>query len=150
MRILLINGPSLNTLGTREPEIYGSLTLDDIVQRVSERAKELGTEVRAFQSNHEGGIIDFIQQESSTADGMILNGGALTHYGLSLRDALAGAGIPTIEVHISNIYAREPFRRRSLTGGVCRGVITGLGWYGYILALEALVHDAKSSPSNAG
>jgi 3-dehydroquinate dehydratase-2 len=119
------------------------LTLDDIVQRVSDRAKELGAEIKAFQSNHEGAIIDFIQQDSSSADAIILNGGALTHYGLSLRDALAGAGIPAIEVHVSNIYAREPFRRRSLTGGVCRGVITGLGWYGYILALEALVQEAK-------
>ena len=141
MRILLINGPNLNTLGTREPEVYGSLTLDDIVARVSERAKELGSEIRAFQSNHEGAIIDYIQQESASADAIIINGGALTHYGLSLRDAIAGAGIPTIEVHISNIYAREPFRHRSLTGAVCRGVITGLGWYGYILALEALVHQ---------
>ena len=143
MRILLINGPSLNTLGTREPEIYGSLTLDDIVARVTERAKELGAEIAAFQSNHEGAIIDYIQQNATSADAIILNGGALTHYGLSLRDAIVGCGIPTIEVHISNIYAREPFRRRSLTGAACRGVITGLGWYGYILALEALVEDTK-------
>jgi len=144
MRILLINGPNLNTLGTREPEIYGTLTLDDIVQRVSDRAKELGAEIRAFQSNSEGAIIDYIQQESPTADAIIINGGALTHYGLSLRDALASCGIPAIEVHISNIYAREPFRHRSLTGAACRGVITGLGWYGYICALEALVDAAKS------
>ena len=144
MRILLINGPNLNTLGTREPEIYGTLTLDDIVQRVSDRAKDLGAEIRAFQSNSEGAIIDYIQQESPTADAIIINGGALTHYGLSLRDALAGCGIPAIEVHISNIYAREPFRRRSVTGGACRGVITGLGWYGYICALEALVQEQRS------
>lgn len=144
MRILLINGPNLNTLGTREPEIYGSLTLDDIVARVSERAKELRSEVKAFQSNSEGAIIDFIHQESPAADAIIMNGGALTHYGLSLRDAIAGCGIPTIEVHISNIHAREPFRRRSVTGAVCRGVITGLGWYGYILALEALHQDTRS------
>jgi 3-dehydroquinate dehydratase-2 len=144
MRILLINGPNLNTLGTREPEIYGTLTLADIEQRVSARAKELGAEIRAFQSNHEGAIIDFIQQESPAADGIILNGGALTHYGLSLRDALAGAGIPAIEVHISNIYAREPFRRRSVTAGACRGIVAGLGWRGYIAALEALVEIAKS------
>lgn len=144
MRILLINGPNLNTLGTREPEIYGTLTLADIEQRVSDRAKELGAEISAFQSNSEGAIIDYIQQESPTADAIIINGGALTHYGLSLRDALAGCGIPAIEVHISNIYAREPFRRRSVTGGACRGVITGLGWRGYICALEALVNAAKS------
>jgi 3-dehydroquinate dehydratase-2 len=143
MRILLINGPNLNTLGRREPEVYGRLTLPEIERRVSERAKELGAEVQAFQSNHEGAIIDFIQQQAASADGLIINGAALTHYGLSLRDALAGAGIPAIEVHISNIYAREPFRRRSLTAGVCRGVISGLGWFGYIAALEALVELAK-------
>jgi 3-dehydroquinate dehydratase-2 len=143
MRILLINGPTLNTLGTREPEIYGTLTLGEIEQRVAARAKELGAEVRPFQSNHEGAIIDFIQQESAGADAIIINGGALTHYGLSLRDALAACGIPAIEVHISNIHAREPFRRRSVTGSVCKGVITGLGWRGYIFALEALVEDAK-------
>ena len=143
MRILLINGPNLNTLGTREPEIYGTLTLADIEQRVSDRAKELGAEIRAFQSNSEGAIIDYIQQESPAADAIIINGGALTHYALSLRDALAGCGIPAIEVHISNIYAREPFRRRSVTGAACRGVITGLGWRGYIYALEALAGDAK-------
>jgi 3-dehydroquinate dehydratase-2 len=145
MRILLINGPTLNTLGTREPEIYGTLTLADIEQRVAARAKELGAEVRTFQSNHEGAIIDFIQQESAGADAIIINGGALTHYGLSLRDALAACGIPAIEVHISNIHAREPFRRRSVTGAVCKGVITGLGWRGYIFALEALVEDATLS-----
>ena len=145
MRILLINGPNLNTLGTREPEIYGTLTLADIEQRVSDRAKQLGAEIRAFQSNSEGAIIDYLQQESPAADAIIINGGALTHYGLSLRDALAGCGIPAIEVHISNIYAREPFRRRSVTGAACRGVITGLGWRGYICALEALV-DAHVSP----
>ena len=143
MRILLINGPSLNTLGTREPEIYGTLTLAGIEQRVAARAQELGAEVRAFQSNHEGAIIDFIQQESAAADAIIINGGALTHYGLSLRDALAGAGIPAIEVHISNIYAREPFRRRSVTAGACRGIVAGLGWRGYIAALEALVEMVK-------
>ncbi|MEX0786385.1 MAG: type II 3-dehydroquinate dehydratase [Dehalococcoidia bacterium] len=143
MRILLINGPNLNTLGQREPEVYGKLTLGDIEKKVAERAKELGAEVRAFQSNHEGAIVDYLQKEGPGADGIILNGGALTHYGLSLRDAVAGAAKPTIEVHISNIYTRERFRRRSLTAEVCRGVITGLGWFGYIAALEALVELLK-------
>lgn len=143
MRILLINGPNLNMLGQREPEIYGTLTLADIEARVTERAKQLGAEITPFQSNHEGAIVDFIQQEQGGADGIIINGGALTHYGLSLRDALAGAGIPAIEVHISNIHGREPFRRRSLTGGVCKGVIAGLGWYGYIAALEALAGEGR-------
>lgn len=143
MRILLINGPNLNTLGQREPEVYGKLTLDDIEKKVSARAKELGAEVRAFQSNHEGAIVDYIQKEAPAADGIILNGGALTHYGLSLRDAIAGAAKPAIEVHISNIYTREHFRRRSVTAEVCRGVITGLGWFGYVAALEALVELLK-------
>ena len=145
MRILLINGPNLNTLGQREPEVYGTMTLADIEARVSERAKALGAELRCFQSNHEGALIDFLQQEAPSADGIIMNGGALTHYGLSLRDALAASGTPAIEVHISNIYGREPFRRRSVTAGVCRGVVAGLGWRGYIAALEALVELAGES-----
>ena len=143
MRILLINGPNLNTLGQREPEVYGHLTLAEIEAKVSERAKALGAEVRAFQSNHEGAIIDFMQKEAPGADGLILNPGALTHYSLALRDAIAWAGKPAIEVHISNIHGREPFRRRTVTGGVCRGVIAGLGWRGYIAALEALVPILK-------
>lgn len=143
MRILLINGPNLNTLGRREPEVYGSLTLPEIEQRVAERAKALGAELRTFQSNYEGAIIDYLQQEAPAADGIIINGGALTHYGLSLRDALAGAGKPAIEVHISNIHGREWFRRRSVTAEVCRGVIAGLGWRGYIAALESLVELIK-------
>ena len=141
MRILLINGPNLNTLGQREPEIYGRLTLADIETRVAERAKALGAELRTFQSNHEGAIIDYLQQEAPDADGIIINGGAFTHYSLALRDALASAGTPAIEVHISNIYSRERFRRRSVTADVCRGMVTGLGWFGYIAALEALVEE---------
>jgi 3-dehydroquinate dehydratase-2 len=143
MRILLINGPNLNTLGRREPEVYGNLTLADIEARVGERAKELRAELRTFQSNHEGAIIDFLQKEAPGADGIIINPGALTHYGLSLRDALAGAGKPAIEVHISNIYGRERFRRRSVTAEVCRGLVAGLGWSGYVAALEALIELAK-------
>ena len=143
MRILLINGPNLNTLGQREPEVYGSLTLADIESRVADRAETHGAELRTFQSNHEGAIVDFIQAEAPDADGIIINPGALTHYGLSLRDALAGADTPAIEVHISNVYGREPFRRRSVTAAVCHGLVAGLGWYGYVAALEALVELAK-------
>jgi len=143
MKILLINGPNLNLLGTREPEIYGSVTLDDIVGRVNERARALGAQVLAFQSNHEGAIIDFIQAESPGAGGIVINPGALTHYGLSLRDALAACRLPIVEVHISNINTRETFRRRSVTAEVSAGVIAGLGWRGYMLALEAVVELAK-------
>jgi 3-dehydroquinate dehydratase-2 len=117
------------------------LTLKQIEAKVAERAKALGAEVRAFQSNHEGAIIDFLQQEAPKADGIIINAGALTHYGLALRDALAAVGKPAIEVHISNIYGRDWFRRRSVTADVCRGMVAGLGWFGYIAALEALVEE---------
>jgi 3-dehydroquinate dehydratase-2 len=142
MRILLIDGPNLNTLGTREPGVYGSMTLAEIRSRVSEKAKELGVELRPFQSNSEGAIIDFIQSEAPNAGGIIINPGALTHYSFALRDALAGSALPAIEVHISNIYGREHFRRRSVTAAVCRGLIAGLGWRGYVAALEALAEMA--------
>ena len=138
MRFLLINGPNLNTLGKRRPEIYGSLTLQEIEERVAQRGVELGIDVRAFQSNHEGAIIDFIQAEAEEAKAIIINPGALTHYGLSLRDALEACGLPFIEVHLSNIHAREPFRRRSVMADIAQGQIAGQGWRGYILALEAL------------
>ena len=144
MRILLINGPNLNMLGQREPAVYGSLSLAEIEAKVQERAQALGVDLKTFQSNHEGAIIDFIQQQAPAADGIILNGGAFTHYSLAIRDALAGADKPAVEVHISNIYGREPFRRRSVTAGVCKGVITGLGWYGYIAALEWLAQEVGS------
>ena len=147
MKILLINGPNLNLLGTREPDVYGSVTLGEIVGRVNERAGALGAEVMAFQSNHEGAIIDFVQAESPAADGIVINPGALTHYGLSLRDALAACRLPIIEVHISNIYTRESFRRRSVTAEVSAGVISGLGWRGYLLALEAVVELARDKKS---
>jgi 3-dehydroquinate dehydratase-2 len=146
MRILLINGPNLNTLGTREPEVYGKTTLPEIEARVRERAGALNVELRAFQSNSEGAIIDFIQSEASGAGGIIINPGALTHYSLALRDAIAASGLPAIEVHISNIYGREHFRRRSVTAASCKGIIAGLGWRGYVAALETLVEKIGELP----
>jgi 3-dehydroquinate dehydratase-2 len=143
MRLLLVNGPNLNTLGTREPEIYGTTTLEEVVQSVSARAEALGAEVRAFQANGDGAIIDWLQREQGDAAGLIINAGALTHSSIALRDAVAGCGLPAIEVHISNVWRREPFRHVSLLSPVCQGSIVGLGVHGYVLAVDALVQLIK-------
>jgi 3-dehydroquinate dehydratase-2 len=148
MQLLLLNGPNLNMLGTRQPLIYGSDTLDEIVERVRQRASEHGAEIMAFQSNHEGDLVDFIQQHQADADGLIINPGALGHYGLSLRDAIAGSSLPAVEVHISNVHAREEFRHRLVLSAVCSGVITGLGWRGYLYALDSLVAVVKEGTGN--
>lgn len=139
MRILVLNGPNLGTLGRRRPEIYGSLTLDAIVERVRQRAAELDVEIVAWQANGEGALIDFIEEHTQGADGLIYNAGAFTHYSYALRDAIEGSRLPAVEVHLSNVYAREPFRHETVTAPVAVGVITGLGWRGYVAALEALV-----------
>ena len=139
IKILVLHGPNLNKLGTREPEIYGKTTLAQINDRLYRLADSLESEVEAFQSNSESELIDIIQKKGAAIDGLIVNLGAYTHYSIALRDAIAWFSKPTIEVHISNIYAREPFRHTSVTAPVCRGLITGLGWRGYLLALEALV-----------
>jgi 3-dehydroquinate dehydratase II len=138
MKFLIISGPNLNMLGTRQPEIYGSVTLEQIHARLRERAQELGVSVECFQSNHEGVLIDFIQAHAEKSAGIIINAGAFTHYSIALRDALAAVHVPIIEVHLSNIYAREEFRQHSLIAAISRGHIVGLGWRGYLLALEAL------------
>lgn len=135
-RILLISGPNLNMLGRREPEIYGKTTLEELEKMVAERARELGYELVTFQSNHEGTIIDFIQEHQDEADGIIINPGALAHYSYALRDSIAGANLDTVEVHISNLHKREKWRRKSLLSEVCAGTISGLGIKGYLLALE--------------
>jgi len=146
MRILIINGPNLNMLGKREPTVYGNETLAEIDSLLKKRGQELGVEILPFQSNSEGALIDFIQAEAPQADGIIINPGALTHYGLSLRDALADSTLPVIEVHISNIYAREEWRHKSVIAPIARGQISGLGWRGYIAALEILVSELKKAP----
>ena len=142
MIILVINGPNLNMLGRRDPRHYGGTTLSEIERTLQDKAGDLGLSVDLFQSNHEGAIIDRIQS-SSDASGIIINAGALTHYGLSLRDALVDAGLPVVEVHLSNIHAREEFRRHSVVAPIAVGQIAGLGWRGYLYALEFLAHRLK-------
>jgi 3-dehydroquinate dehydratase-2 len=145
MRILLINGPNLNRLGRRDPNLYGHETLADIEKMVASRAAELGADIVTFQSNGEGDLIDFIQSAAEEADGIVINPGALTHYGYSLRDALTDTSLPVVEVHLSNVHARENFRRRSVIAPITRGQIVGLGAIGYVHALEYLVRQASSS-----
>ncbi len=143
MKILVINGPNLNLLGKRNKAIYGDKSLAELDILLKKRGKSLGVDIVSFQSNSEGALIDFIQKHSSEANGIVINPGALTHYGLSLRDALADSGLPIIEVHLSNIYAREEWRAKSVIAPIARGQISGLGWQGYIAALNTLVGELK-------
>ncbi len=140
-RIVIINGPNLDRLGIREPDIYGDQTLTDLENLLTEEAESLGVQVQFYQSNHEGFIIDEVGEYSdSEVFGLILNPGALTHTSLALRDAIAGSDLPAIEVHISNIYRREDIRQLSLTAPACIGVISGLGFDGYVAALRYLAN----------
>jgi len=143
MRILVIHGPNLNLLGKRHQGTYGDKGLEEINSLIQKQSIGLGAEISVYQSNSEGSIIDFIQQEASTAAGIIINPGALTHYGFSLRDALEDSRLPIIEVHLSNIHAREAFRHHSVIAPVAKGQISGLGWRGYLAALQLMVAELK-------
>lgn len=145
MKILLINGANLNMLGSREPEKYGSTTLKDIESTVIKRGEELGTQVDAWQSNHEGDIVDKIQSAKGVYDGILINAGGYTHTSVVIRDAIASVQIPTVEIHMTNIHAREEFRHTSLISGVCIAQVIGFKELSYTLALEGLVNYLKNS-----
>src|SRR5258705_7369046 len=140
MKMLFLNGPNLNLLGQREPDVYGRTTLADIEGKVRERAKKLGAEIEFRQSNLEGELVAWIQQAKGVFEVIVLNAAAYTHTSIALRDAIAAVGVPTIEIHLSNVHAREEFRHRSLIAPVCRGLIVGFGADSYVLAVEAAIN----------
>jgi 3-dehydroquinate dehydratase II len=144
MKILFLNGPNLNLLGQREPEVYGRTTLADIEKQVRERAAQWKAEINFRQSNLEGELVDWIQEAKRQFDVIVINAAAYTHTSIALRDAIAAVGVPTIEIHLSNIHAREEFRHKSLIAPVCCGQIIGFGQKSYVLAIEAAVHVNES------
>lgn len=139
-KILVINGPNLNLLGEREPGIYGNDTYEALCDLIMDKAESLGVKCEVFQSNHEGAIIDKMHMARKNFDGVVLNAGAYTHYSYAIRDAIAAIQIPVVEVHISNVFARDEFRKTSVIGPVCRGSISGFGFGSYLMAMEALVN----------
>ena len=139
MKVLVLHGPNLNLLGTREPEIYGSMMLGEINTKLMEMGKEFGADLKCFQSNHEGALIDALQDARTWADGVVFNPAGYTHSSIALRDAVIASGIPVVEVHLSNVYAREEFRHSSMISAVCVGKIVGFGWRSYELGLRALI-----------
>ena len=145
MKILVINGPNLNNLGKRDESHYGAESFSEVITSIEQFSKELGIEVKFSQSNSEGELINFIQKEASTSDGIVINAGALTHYGLSLKDSLIDAQIPLVEIHISNIHQREEYRRTSVVEPVAIGQVAGFGTSGYLYALELLINYLENA-----
>ena len=145
IKVSLIHGPNLNLLGSREPQVYGRDSYDEINRKIKARAQQLDIDVKIMQSNHEGEIVDEIQEARNWADGMVINAGAYTHYSYAIRDAITAVRLPTIEVHLTNIHAREEFRHHSVIGAVVTGQIIGLGALGYMLALEAIKETVDHS-----
>ena len=143
-RVLVVHGPNLNLLGSREPEIYGTTTLEEINADLTAAAKEWGADIEFFQSNHEGALVDRIQEAQSWADGILINPGGLTHTSVILRDALAATSLPIVEIHLSNVFAREEFRRHSFISAIALGVISGFGSTGYGLGLNALLEHLEA------